>query len=70
MLFEELLQDERAEGRAEGRAEAIFALLEDIGEIPEELKVKIMDEKKTEILDKWVKLAAKAETINQFIEMM
>lgn len=70
MLFEELLKDERAEGRAEGRADSILTLLEDIGEIPEELREKIMNEKNTEILDKWVKLAAKAESIDQFLKMM
>ena len=70
MLFEELLKDERAEGRAEGRAESILTLLEEKGEIPESLREIIMDEKNVEILGNWIKLAAKADSIDQFLEMM
>lgn len=70
MLFEELLKDERAEGRAEGRAESILTLLEEKGEIPEDLREKIMNEKRVEALGNWIKLAAKADSIDQFLEMM
>lgn len=70
MLFEELLKDERAEGRAEGRADSILTLLEEKGEIPADLREKIMDEKSMEVLGKWIKLAAKAESIDQFLEAM
>lgn len=70
MLFEELLKDERTEGRAEGCTDSVLTLLEEKGEIPEELREKLMNEKDLEILKSWIKLAAKAESINQFLEMM
>ena len=44
----------------------IMEFLEDLGEIPETLKSKIMQEEKPDVLRRWLKLAAKAETIEQF----
>ncbi len=70
MLFEELLKDERAEGRVEGCADSILTLLEDKGEIPKSLKDKIKTEKDMETLANWIKLAAKAQSIEQFFEEM
>ena len=58
----------RAEGRAEGKAEAILELLEDIGNVSDELKERIMKEKNLEILRKWHKAAARAENLEQFLE--
>lgn len=68
MLFQELLRDERAEGRAEGHANSVLLLLEEKGVISEELRMKIMCEKNTEVLEKWLKLAAKVDTMEQFLE--
>ena len=56
----------RAEGRAEGKAEAILELLEDIGNVSDELKERIMKEKNLEILRKWHKAAARAENWSSF----
>jgi predicted transposase/invertase (TIGR01784 family) len=78
MLFQELLRDERAEGRAEGlaegltfgRANSVLLLLEEKGVIPEDLREKIMSEKDTEVLEKWLKLAAKTESMEQFLKEM
>ena len=58
----------RAEGRAEGKAEDILELLEDIGNVSDELKERIMKEKNLEILRKWHKAAARAENLEQFPE--
>ncbi len=58
----------RAEGRAEGKAEDILELLEDIGNVSDELKERIMKEKNLEILRKWHKAAARAENLEQFRE--
>ena len=58
----------RAEGKAEGKAEAILELLEDIGNVSDELKERIMKEKNLEILRKWHKAAARAENLEQFLE--
>ena len=70
MTFEELLKDERAEGRAEGRAEAVLELLFTLGEVPDSIKAKINGEKNLDVISKWLKLAAKAETLEDFIENM
>lgn len=66
MIFEEMLRDERAEGKAEGKAESILKLLEDIGNVSKNLQDKILQEKNLEVLDRWVRLAAKADSIEQF----
>ena len=70
MLFQELLRDERVEGRIEGRANSVLLLLEEKGVISEELQEKIMCEKDTEVLKRWLKLAAKVDSVEQFLEEM
>ena len=60
----------RAEGRAEGRVEGIadmtISLLEDIGEVPEALSKIIYEQNDINILEKWHKTAAKAQSIEEF----
>jgi len=56
----------REEGRAEGKAEDILELLEDLGEVPEELHKKIMEQKNLDVLKKWLKLVARAKSIEEF----
>ena len=70
MIFEEMLKEEKQEGKQEGRLEAkkedIFELLEELGEIPKELRDKIGkldDITKLKILHK---KAARAESIAAF----
>lgn len=78
MIFEEMLRDERAEGRAEGRVEGrteskiedIFELLEELSTIPDDLRSRITDEKDLEVLKKWFKLAAKSDSLDEFLERM
>ena len=70
MIFEEMLREERAEGKAEGKAEDILDLLEELGKISEELRNKIKGEKDLETLKKWFKLAAKADSMEEFLEKM
>ena len=78
MLTELLMQDERRAGRAEGRiegrteghAESILLLLRGIGSVSEELHAKIMKEKDLNTLRNWLKLAAKADSIEQFMREM
>ena len=52
------------------KAEDILELLEDIGTIPEEVREKITGEIDLEILKKWHKLAAKSESIDEFVSKM
>lgn len=58
----------RIEGKAEGRAEAVLLLLEEKGEVPVELRKKIMAEEKEDILREWLKLAAKIESVDEFMQ--
>ncbi len=78
----EIKRDARREGKREGkkegkiyglrkgRCEAIFDLLENCGEIPKEIRTKINREKDVEKLKVWLKLAARAETIEEFCMAM
>ena len=70
MLLEELLKDERAEGKAEGKAESILLLLQDIGSVPDGLRNKILKEQDMEILLKYLKLAARVDSIADFEKEM
>ena len=67
---EELMKDEleakKAEGITQGKAEGILELLSDLGQVSEDLKAKIMGQKNIDILNKWLKYAARSETIQDF----
>lgn len=58
------------EGRNEGKTEDILELLEDYGDIPEELRKKILSEQDMDMLKKWLKLAAKVSGIEEFAAKM
>lgn len=66
MVLEEMLQDEREEGKIEGKALAVIELLETIGEVPQSLREKILGQTDTSVLSRWLKLAARAQSIEQF----
>jgi len=66
MLTELLMQDERKIGRKE----SILDILSEFGTVPEELRKKILFEHKTSVLKEWTKLAAKVDSIEQFIKEM
>ena len=78
MIFEEMLRDERAEGKAEGIAEGkteavlemLLELMNDLGEIPDELRNRIASEKDLETLKKWHRLAARSESLDEFLKKM
>ena len=78
MIFEEFLKEERAEARAEGRAEgeiagkieAILVCLEELGSLSEEIHVRIQNETDLTVLTKWLRLAVKAESMEQFEKNM
>ena len=56
----------KAEGRAEGKAEDTIELLEDIGEPSPSLRKLIMEQTNLEELRRWLKLAARAKSIEEF----
>ena len=74
LIRKEEYEDGKAEGRTEGRvsgiAESIIKLLEDLGEISEELQTRIMAEKDLQVLSKWLKLAVRVDSIDAFRERM
>lgn len=57
---------EREEGKAEGKAESILDLLGELGEIPEDIEERVWGQKEDGILRSWLKLAARAERIDDF----
>lgn len=65
-----LLERGKAEGKAEGLAEGILELLEDIGEIPDELRKKITAQKDLNILKRWIKQAANVGSIEEFQSLL
>ena len=58
----------RLEGRTEGAAEAILTVLEEIGEIPDDLRVRITGEEDAATLKRWLKKAARAEKVEDFLK--
>ena len=68
MLLEELLKTERNEGKAEGKSEDILELLEELGEVPGELRDAIENETSLSKLRLWLKAAAKADSIDWFVK--
>ena len=65
MLLEEMLQDEREAGRAE----IVLEVLEDfLGDLPTDLKSKILTEKDGEVLKRYLKLARTAVSLDEFMQ--
>lgn len=68
---ERIIRDEGVEfgkqiGIINGKIEAVLELLEDKGEVPKKVKAEIFAETDPEVLKKWLRLAAKSETIEEF----
>ncbi len=64
--MQDLKADWCAEGRAEGRADSILELLKDLGTVSEELIRCIMRERDIDVLRSWLKLAARAGSVQEF----
>ena len=67
-------EDERflgkEEGKLEGKAESILELLSDYEIVSDELKMQIMGQKDMDILKKWIKLAARVKSVEEFSSQM
>ncbi len=63
-------QESFAEGKAEGKTEDILELLSELGEVPNEICEKILDTSDLNLLKRWLKLAAKSESMEQFVKEM
>lgn len=74
MKFEEIIYYERKEATQEAdrarRLADIRELLEDHGTIPSGLKARMEQEHSEEVLRKWLKLAARSESLEEFMEKM
>lgn len=68
--LQEMIMDGKAEGRAEGKAESVLELLRELGDVPEELQARIMAQQDFDILNKWLKLAARADSVEDFVSRM
>lgn len=58
------------EGEAKGKAVSILELLEEVGVVSEDLRETILSQRDMDILKKWIKLSARAATIDEFMEKM
>ena len=64
---ERIIRDEGKQiGIINGKIESVLELLEDKGDVPEKVKAEILAETDLEVLKKWLRLAAKSETIEEF----
>ena len=78
MKFEELMNRQKNEGFAEGKLEgelkgkleAICLLLSELGELPDEVRIRLEAETDPEKLATWLKFAAKVDSIDAFVEQM
>lgn len=76
--LEELMADEleaksaegRRLGKAEGKAENVLELLGDCGNVPEELRKRILCERNLDVLVRWLRLAARAVSVEEFQNAM
>ena len=59
----------RERGLAEGRAALFLNVLGDLGSVPEELQARLQ-EIDGETLKRWTKLAARAESMEEFLEQI
>lgn len=55
-------------GEARGRINSIVLLLEDIGPVSSELRKEIMGETDDDTLKKWLRIAARAKSIDEFVK--
>ncbi len=68
--WEEMIEDGRAEGKAEGKAESILDLLQELGEVPESLRTRILSQHDLSVLKDWLKFAARSGSIEEFMQKM
>lgn len=69
-LFEQYERRGIARGIVRGKGEDILEFLKDHGEVSRELQDKIFAEKDLDVLKRWLKMAAKAESIDEFQKVM
>lgn len=72
MLFDSFeaydVQETRRISKAEGKAEAMLEILSEMGNVPEDLRNRILSETDMPTLSAWLKLSIKAESVEMFRE--
>ena len=69
MILEQMLKDERREGRNDGIAEGLLSLLKaKFNMVPRELREQISSTQDFDTLNLWIKIAAKADSVEDFKE--
>ena len=63
-------EEGRNAGIEEGKAQAVIQLLEELGPLPKDLTEKIRKEGNPEALDRWLRLAARADSLADFEKNM
>ena len=66
MTVEEWMNIRADKAKTEGKTEDILLLLSELGNIPSDLETRILTERDSETLKNWLKLAARAESVEQF----
>ncbi len=61
---------ERGRGLAQGKAESVLELLEEFGEVPEQLRAAVLGQHDINTLKAWLKYAAKVQSMEDFINCM
>ncbi len=70
MVLEELLKDERREGLKEGLKTAMQMVLSKFGELPDSLLEALQEQEDIEVIKKWMDMALKVQSLDEFISKM
>ncbi|NJD01608.1 MAG: hypothetical protein FIA99_03170 [Ruminiclostridium sp.] len=68
--LEKGIREGKKEGIREGKINDILELLEENGNVPEVLREKIFAQDNADQLSKWLRLAARVRSIDEFVEKM
>lgn len=70
MTLEDIIYYESEAVRNTTEVRSIQVFLEEYGDIPEELNEKLLEEHEASVMEAWLKLAAKVNSISEFMEQM
>ena len=56
----------KVEGKIEGKVDSILELLEDLGEVPDELRLHIQKEKNLDVLTVYLKKVSRVQSVEEF----
>ena len=68
--IERIIDRGRNESNRLGRAESVLILLEDLGNIPADLRSLILNEKDMDTLKLWLRYAKKAQSVDEFEQII